>query len=203
MRDETLALLDEFAAAWARGETPDPRELVDRAAEGEREEFRRMLDRYLSAAPAREVSAASLEYMRSIASEADAVAEPPLLALRLERRLTRDAVVERLIGLLGLDPGKRAKVRRYFSDLEVGVLDPKGVAPELWSALRTVLSVDASGEWLARQVTGVSLSAPVFHRMADRPDLAAPAAVPPALPAEPAEPAEPDEVDRLFTGGRS
>jgi hypothetical protein len=45
MRDETLALLDEFAAAWARGETPDPRQLVARAPEREREELNRALDR--------------------------------------------------------------------------------------------------------------------------------------------------------------
>ena len=173
MRDETLALLDEFAAAWARGETPDPRELVARAPEGEREELTRALDRYLSGSPPRPASDASRKFVAAIALEAESAAEPPLLALRLERRLTRDAVVDGLMSRLGLDPAKRAKVRRYFSDLEVGVLDPKGVAPELWNALRTVLSVDSSGEWLARKVTGVSLSAPVYHRMADRPELAA------------------------------
>lgn len=200
MRDETLALLDEFAAAWARGETPDPRELVDRAPAGEREELTRMLDRYLTAAPAREMSEATLEYMRSIASEADAVAEPPLLALRLERRLTREAVVERLIGLLGLDPGKRAKVRRYFSDLEVGVLDPKGVQQSVWDALGQVLGKDGVTRALSG-ARGVSLSIQsAYYRVADEPLRAAADALP-AAPAA-AEEDHPDEVDRLFTSGK-
>jgi len=199
MRDETLALLDEFAAAWARGETPDPRELIARVPEAEQAELAKALDRYLAASPPRQPSEASRAYVASIAAEAEAAAEPPLLALRLERRLTRDAVVDRLMGALGLDPGRREKVRAYFSDLEVGVLDPRGVQEAVWEALGQVFGKDAVARSLL-QSGGVSLSAETaFYRLANRPQLDL-QDIPAAAPAPSAEP---DEVDLLFTGERS
>lgn len=196
MRDETLALLDEFAAAWARGKTPDPRALIARAPEGERDELARALDRYLAGAPPRTASEASRAYVAAIAREAESAAEPPLLALRLERRLTRDAVVDRLMELLGLRAERRAKVRRYVSDLEVGVLDPRGVAASVWEALGQVLGADAHA--LAQPRPGRAEGAlTAYYRLPDLSrveELAAPASAPSATPSEP------DEVDRLFTG---
>jgi hypothetical protein len=197
MRDETLALLDEFAAAWARGETPDPRALLARAPERDRDELARALDRYLAGAPPRAASEESRAFVAAIAAEAESAAEPPLLALRLERRLTRDAVVEGLMSRLGLDPAKRAKVRRYFSDLEVGVLDPRGVAASVWEALGQVLGGEALATALLRS-EGVSLSiTQAYYRVTDGSEPGEP------LPAAPVpDVAEPDEIDRLFTGAR-
>lgn len=200
MTDSALALLDEFAAAWARGETPDPRELLARAPEDEREELTQALDRYLVAAPARAPSAASRAYVAQIAGEAAADAEPPLLAARLQRRLTRDAVVDKLMGLLGLDPGKRSKVRTYFSDLEVGVLNPRGVNRAVWDALGQVLGEGV----VTRSLRGGASAAPAveiaYYRVPRPPELAGAGAPIPAPARDPA--GEPDEVDRLFTGER-
>ena len=171
MRDETLALLDEFAAAWARGETPDPRELLARAPAEEQAELAQALDRYLAASPPRQPSEAARAYVAAIAAEAEATAEPPLLALRLQRRLTRDAVVDRLMGALKLDPGRREKVRAYFADLEVGVLDPRGVQQAVWEALGQVFGKEAVARLLLKP-GGVSLSAEAaFYRLANRPQL--------------------------------
>lgn len=196
MRDETLALLDEFAAAWARGETPDPRELVARTPEGERDALTLALDRYLVAAPPRAATDASRAFVAAIAQEAESAAEPPLLALRLERRLTRDTVVDGLMGLLGLDPGKRAKVRRYFSDLEVGVLDPRGVAASVWEALGQVLGAEPKALVPGWKPPAAKVSAAYYRTDLSGLDEALPSSA--AASTEP----EPDEVDRLFTGVR-
>ncbi|RDI75456.1 hypothetical protein Gocc_1254 [Gaiella occulta] len=186
-------LFDEFAAAYARGERPDVAAVLARAGE-EADALASLLDAFLAAVPARETRAEDVELM-----QARLAGEPPLLALRLRRRLTRDAVVDALMGLLRLDPGKRTKVRAYFSDLEAGVLDPKGVAPAVWDALGKVLGADAVARALAGG-KGVSLSVETaYYRVAGKPELAGADAVAPAPPA--AGPDRPDEIDRLFTSG--
>ncbi len=190
MREETLLLLEEFAAAWARGETPDPRELLARAPAAEQDELARALDRYLVAAPPRAASEESRAFVAAIAREA----EPPLLALRLERRLTRDALVDRLMELLGLRAERRAKVRRYVSDLEVGVLDPAGVAASVWDALGQVLGANVRA--LAQPLSLRPAAPAAFYRVAKLERVDEPTAPAP----ESAQEAEPDEVDRLFTG---
>ena len=52
---------------------------------------------------------------------------PPLLELRRRRGLKRDLVVDGLVRLLGLDPGKRERVARYYDELETGLLDASRV----------------------------------------------------------------------------
>ena len=54
LTDPTLELLEEFTAAWLRGETPDPREVLDRAPENERAELSALIERFLVRQPSRE-----------------------------------------------------------------------------------------------------------------------------------------------------
>lgn len=183
-------LFDEFATRYVRGERPDVREYLERAG-SEREELGRLIDRFLQAVPARASSKEELVFM-----QAQLEAEPPLLRLRLGRRLTREAVVGALVKRLALDPGKSDKVGGYYHDLEVGNLDPEPVDQRVWEVLSDLLKANA------RALAGL------------RPELpAAPAAAymrEPTMPAvhdrvavSPAEPdaRKPDEIDRLFTAG--
>lgn len=185
-------LFDEFAAAYARGERPDVAAALARAGE-EADALASLLDAFLAAVPARETRAEDVELM-----QARLAGEPPLLALRLRRRLTRDAVVEALMGLLGLDPGKRGKVRAYFSDLETGVLAPLGVMREVWDALEQVLGADVRA-LAGLQPPSLPPAAPAFYRLGD--GEIAPSAGASASGAAAADDGGPDEVDRLFSGG--
>lgn len=183
-------LFEEFARAYRRGDRPDVRETLARAgSEREREALGNLIDRYLQAMPALPPTEEELVLMRARLEQ-----EPPLLVLRLQRRLTRDAVVDALVRGLGLDPAKREKVARYYHELEAGLLDPAPVDTRVWDALDAFLSAKV------RALAGLRLTPAVaearYRRDADFSlELQAPA---PA--AEPAERAERDEVDRLFTG---
>lgn len=185
-------LFDEFAAAYARGERPDVAALLRRAGAGA-DELASLLDAFLAAVPARTTSPVDVALLRARVAH-----EPPLLALRLRRRLTRESVAEALVARLGLDPARRAKVRAYFSDLETGVLEPRGVMREVWDALEQVLGADV------RALAGLrppplSSAAPAFYRLRD--GETAPAADASAPAAAAAGDGGPDEVDRLFTAG--
>jgi hypothetical protein len=62
--------------------------------------------------------------------------------------------VDALVKLLGLDPTKRAKVKRYYHELESGLLEPRGVDRRVWEALAETLKaqvVDLVG-WRPRGV---------------------------------------------------
>ena len=65
--------------------------------------------------------------------------EPPLLELRRQRGLGRDAVVDELVGSLELDPAKRGKVKTYLHELETGSLDPTRVSRRVWEVLERLL----------------------------------------------------------------
>ena len=66
---------------------------------------------------------------------------PPLLALRTQRALKRDDVVDSLVDELGLDRAKRKKVERYYHRLETGLLDPRASAGGLRRAGADVASL--------------------------------------------------------------
>ena len=118
--------------------------------------------------------------------QAWAAGEPPLLALRVRRGLKREQVVDALIERFRLDRGQREKVRRYYHELESGLLRPS----------RRLL--DGLEEILGTRVTDLIglkprplQAAPAYYRddvlvLAERS----------AAPAPAAEPE--DEIDRLF-----
>jgi hypothetical protein len=183
-------LFDEFALAYVRGEVPDVRAYLERAG-AEREALGRLIDRFLEAAPARQPTEEELVLLHASLER-----QPPVLVLRLRRRLTRQAVVGALVRALGLDPAAEAKVASYYHRLEGGLLDPEPVDRSVWDALGELLHADV------RALAGVRpapLAAEAAFRRADADAVTAPPpAAAAAAPAAPEEP--PDEVDRLFTG---
>jgi hypothetical protein len=187
--DDVLTLFDDFAVRRARGERPDVREYLERA--GERaDELVPLLDRLLASTP----PAGEADPAVVAAFEARLAGEPPLLALRARRGVTRDQVVDRLVGRLQLDRRKTEKVRRYYHELETGLLEPRGVTERVFAALGEVLrtDVEALATWRPSPSTA---EATAFYRVGGEPGLAqAPAAAP-----EPHE-EEWDEVDELFRG---
>lgn len=179
-------LFDEFATRYLRGEQPDVREYLERAGPDDRDDLGRMLDRFLQAAPARASSEEDVVLM-----QARLEAAPPLLVLRLRRGLRVDTVTDALLGALGIDPGKRRKVKTYYQRLETGLLDPTGVDTSVWGALGEFLHANA------RALAGSGFRPPalevVYHRDADY------AAAPAVIPTHAAE-SEWDEVDEFFLG---
>ena len=184
MSDDVFRLFDEYAASFARGERPDTREYLSRAGEA-RDELGRLIEQYLERVPPPEPDEASVALARAWLAE-----EPPLLELRKARRLRVDDVVDRLMTALALDPGKRAKVKRYYQQLEGGVLEPGGVSRRVWDALAETLKARASdlAAWRAR---------PVRAALMYRTDAAI--TTPASMPM-PADPEPRDEVDELFAG---
>lgn len=188
MADPVFELFDEYAARWARGERPDAREYLERAGEGEGE-LAVLIDRFLAAAPPPPPG----EEARALV-EAWAAGESPLLALRVRRGLKRDAVVDRLVSTLGLDPAKRAKVKRYYHELESGLLEPGGVDRRVWDVLAAALRARA-GDLIGWRPPPVAARA-AFLR-AEEPAAFTPSRVPSTEDHE-----EPDEIDLLFHSGR-
>src|SRR6266511_1721203 len=128
-------LFGEYAAAYARGERPQAREFLARAG-GQVDELASLIDAFLKRAPAPAPDEQAVELF-----EAWQAGESPLLRLRKARGLTRDAVVAALVRTLGLDEKKNEKVRRYYRELETGLLEPEGVERRVWDVLAHVLGV--------------------------------------------------------------
>jgi len=192
MTEAQMALLfDEFATRYVRGERPDLLDYLERAGP-EREELGRLIDRFLEAVPARTSTEEEVVLMQSRLE-----AEPPLLLLRLRRKLTREAVVDALVKRLGVDPRKSDKVGGYYHELEVGILDPEPVDRSVWDVLSDVLKANARG------LAGVRPEPPLAPAAAYMREPTGTQAKLEHVPASPAEPdAEaPDEIDRLFTAG--
>lgn len=191
MADDVITLFEEYAARVARGEEPDARDYLDRAGAGE-PKLEALIEEYLLTMPLPEPSDEQVAALESWLG-----GEGPLLGVRVSRGLKRAAVVERLVGLLGLERRQTDKVAGYYHELESGLLDTARVDRRVFDALGEILSVQVSGvlTWRPR----VSPAAPDAYFRAVAPE-ALPAASPPpgALPAPP----EWDEVDRLFLGER-
>ncbi|MBD0291668.1 MAG: hypothetical protein ICV74_10475 [Thermoleophilia bacterium] len=186
MAESVNELFDDFAARRARGERPDVREYLARAGP-EADALASLLDRLLASTPPPPADPGTVA-----AFEGRLAGEPPLLALRTRRGLPRTRVVDALVQTLGLDAGKSAKVKRYYHELETGLLDPRGVSGRVFSVLERVL--DARVEELAawRPPPAQRATATAFFRVRD--DVAKPA--PERVPAEEGW----DEVDALFRG---
>ncbi len=185
MSTELETLLDELARRHARGEPLDVELLLTRA--GDRaDELARMIETFLARAARSVPSDASLAFVRSLD-------EPPILRARVARKLRVDDLVDAIVEACGLRPESRRKVRRYYQQLEGGVLDPEPVAESVWEAITSLLGRSR------RSLTGPSFevapaAAPMYRADAVF-ELAEPS--PPAASAEP-----PDEVDALFLGAR-
>jgi hypothetical protein len=184
---DVLELLDEFAASFARGEHPDPRDYLARAGEGEHR-LVELIDAFLMAAPRPAPDPESVALM-----EAWIAGEPPLLELRRRRGRRRESVVEAILGALRIDPAKRARVAGYYHRLESGELDLRRVDRRVLSAI-----ADAIGVTL-EQVA--AWAAPAGHPPALEVYLRADSDADAALALPVAAPGEPDEVDRLFGVG--
>jgi hypothetical protein len=187
MADEVFELFDDYAARFARGERPDAREYLARAGE-EADELAALIDRYLESAPA----PAPHKDTRALAA-AWIEGEPPLLELRNRRGLKRDAVVEALINALSLDPAKRGKVKRYYHQLETGLLEPRGVDQRVFDVLAETLRAPLA-DVRAWRPQPQAIGAAYMRR-----DAEAELSTEPPLPSEENE--ERDEIDRLFLGG--
>lgn len=185
MRETTLTLFDEFAAAFAAGRDPNLRDFLARAGD-EAPVLARLVDSFLAGSDPPPAAPERLELMRAWVR-----GEPPLLELRKARRLRRGEVVERLTGLLGLATGSEKKVAGYYHELESGLLEPRGVDARVWEALAQVLGTDVRA--LARW-----RPAPLDTKLAYLRALG-PMKTEEVVPPEVLR--EDDEVDRLFLSG--
>jgi hypothetical protein len=175
-------LLDEFVGRWTRGEKLAVDELLVRAGP-EADELAALIDRFLERAPRREPRPDALAFVRSLD-------DPPLLRARQALGLKLDDLAAALVERLGLGAGARVKVRRYYQQLELGQLDPAGVAASVWVALTGLLGRDARG------LVGPpppAISAPAMYREAGFDALELDTISMASLDA-----IEPDEIDRLF-----
>jgi len=187
-------LFDEFAQAYLRGEGPDVSAYLARAGD-ERDDLGDLIDRFLQAVPAQPPTEEEIVLMQARLEQ-----EPPLLLLRIRRKLSREAVVDVLLRTLGLDPAKREKVDGYYHQLETGLLDPEPVDRTVWEALSDLLRANV------RPLAGLrSEPPPALHARYFRAD--APARFESTADkidefrSEPGpEREEPDEVDVLFRG---
>lgn len=209
-------LADEFAAQFEAGGAPDPREFLDRADEGQRQELESLIDRYLMTAPRRRWDPVAYESSEAKAA-VDRVYEslegvsgswPELLpALRNKARVKRSDLVRRLADALGAGTGEREveRVGGYYHQMEHGLLPAEGVSARVIDALAAIVgasaeAIRAAGE--AKPEGGGGDSA-AFAR------LATPAPGSPTRVEDPSfEPADAetdgaapdrDEIDRLFT----
>jgi len=135
---EVTRLFDEWAAALARGEQPDPRPIIAKAGAGAAE-LAALMERFLRARPRAEPDPDRLERVRAwIAHEA------PLVQLRTRRGVRRDEVVDAVMAEFELAAHKRPIVKRYYHRLESGQIDPARISRRLLVLLARVLDAPAA-----------------------------------------------------------
>ena len=188
-------LFDELAAAYVRGERPDLPAYLARAGD-DGDELARLVDAFLRTIPPPEPSEDDVAVMR-----ARLEGEPGLLALRKRRGRKVDDVVDDLAVRLEVDDLPRLK--RYYQQLEGGVLDPHPIDERVWDALRGVFSTSVRN-LIRPLVTRRGGSAMAYYRttsaetfgslrVQEPPEAALVAGADPA-------PAARDALDRLFLG---
>jgi hypothetical protein len=131
-------LFGEYAAAYSRGERPQGREFLARAGE-QADELARLIDSFLTRAPAPTPDEHTLELF-----EAWQAGESPLLRLRTAHGVTLDTVVAELVRRLGLHERKTEKLKRYYHELEAGLLVPEHVDRRVWNVLAETLGARVS-----------------------------------------------------------
>src|SRR3954447_13552003 len=126
-------LFDEYAAAFARGESPDVRAYLAQAPE-----LAPLIEAFVASAepPAPDEAQVAL-------AEAWAEGASPLEALRRRRGLRLDDLVAALVGDLGLDLARASQVKRYVSELEDDTLSRRGVDRRVWAAWAETLRTTA------------------------------------------------------------
>ena len=136
--DRISTLFDEWAAALARGEFPDPQDTLARAGD-HADELRELMDAYLVAAPRREPSADALA-----AVESWIAGDSPLVEIRSRKGIRREDVVDAIVAEFELAPTKRDVVKRYYHELEAGLIEARGLTKPLRELLGRVLDVPVS-----------------------------------------------------------
>lgn len=131
MTEALETLLDEIARRHARGEPLDVTEVLARAGD-QADELAPLIAAFLERAPRNLPSPETLAFVRSLD-------EPPMLRARVARKLRVDDVVDAIATACRIRPEARPKVRRYYQQLEGGVLDPAPVAASVWDAITTLL----------------------------------------------------------------
>jgi len=183
MDDGVLTLFEDYAAARARGERPDPLDYLERAGDGAAR-LQVLIERLLMTTSPPEPAPEVVALMQALVAD-----EPPLLGARLHRRLGVDGLVDALVERFALGP-RRAKVKRLYQQLEGGIIDPRGIDPRLAEALAHILGIRPRDIALRPRPPAGQANV-LFARASEGPILRT------AL-AAPADTPEPDEVDRLF-----
>jgi hypothetical protein len=178
-----------YADAFVRGERPSAEAYLIRAGE-QADALARMIDRFVASAPAPAPDEAEVAVTAAWLG-----AETPLFELRVRRGIKREQLVDSLMSTLGLASATRAKVARYYHELETGLLDATRVDRRVWDALGQALRSVVPQPDMWRSAPARAQQA--FYRV----DLAMKAPAPAAASPAPATPQEPDEVDRLFGVG--
>ena len=188
MPERVSDLFAEYASAYVRGEEPLAQEYLERAG-GAADELGQLLSTFLAAAPRPSASPDALALVSAWAE-----GEPPLVHLRASHGVRVDDVVDEIVEAAGLAGTRRAKVKRYYQQLEQGFLAPDGVSERVWQVLRRLIGpvAEAAAAWRAE---GAVADAAYFRATG------APLARPAKLAGEEPEAAR-DEVDELFTNGR-
>lgn len=203
-------LRDEFAAAFAAGQSPDPTEWLAQVGDDERQELESLIDHYLMTAPRRAWDAEAYEHSlakvavdRAFESREGVSGSWPELLPRLRdrARIKRAELVERLTAKLGETDS--AKVGVYYNRMEHGALPADGVSATVLTALADLVGTSAA----ALRAAGASGAERASGGDAERAyaRLAAPdrdyGEVADFDAAEVAAPADRDRIDELFTGG--
>ena len=131
MSPELETLLDELVRRHARGEPLDVEGTLRRAGD-EADELAPLIEAFLARAPRRGPTPASLRFVQSLD-------DPPMLRARVAKALKVDDVVDAIVAECELAPEARPRVRRYYQQLEGGILDPTRVAASVWDAITGLL----------------------------------------------------------------
>jgi hypothetical protein len=175
-------LFGEYAGAYARGERPQAREFLARAGE-QVDELASLIDAFLARAPTPTLDEQAVELF-----EAWQAGESPLLRLRTAQGVKRDAVVAALVEALDLDTKKKEKVKRYYHELESGLLEPERVDRRVFEVLARTLGARVA-DLVAWRPRPFEFPAKVFARVSPGGASMAPIE---------ARPEPEDEIDRLF-----
>jgi len=184
MSPEVETLLDELVRRHARGEPLDVEGTLRRAGE-HADELAPLIEAFLARAPRRGPTPASLEFVRSLD-------DPPLTRARVAKAVKVEDVVDAIVAQCELDPAARPRVKRYYQQLEAGILDPTYVAASVWDAITGLLG--RSRALLSAPPGPPPAAAPMYR--ADAQFSISESLVPRATP----EPEALDEVDALFLG---
>jgi hypothetical protein len=188
MSPEVETLLDELVRRHARGEPLDVEGTLRRAGD-QADELATLIEAFLARAPRRGPTPASLSFVQSLD-------DPPLTRARVAKAVKVEEVVDAIVVACELDPATRPKVKRYYQQLETGVLDPSRVAASVWDAITGLLGRSRA---LLSAPPGPPPAAATMYR-ADAP-LGLQERLVTVASVEP--PSSPDEVDALFLGDRS